>query len=762
MKNKKDVFVRWKKHGIKYKIVVAISLILALLSVPLLGLAAVIALITRADFIVVWSNKLLWGVYAGVELAIFLFALFEYRALGSRRVKKVNFDLENARFMERYEIEKNDGFTVTDFEGLKDVKDGLLIWAERKGKKKDMDIVLHNPIHAMIIATTGTGKTSTYVSPFIEVVSRTATKPCMVITDPKGELYKRHANTLKKNGYNVHIINFADTYHSTLWNPFNDVWMKTERIKEPIIQVKNKYQWSGRLFSTYAEAAQIRKEYAVRLSNEIYIDLMDLIYTACPVEAAQDKSWQQGARDLIFAMALRMWEDVRDGYLPREKFNIYNLWWNLTQYAKPDPESGMCDILNEYINDCAAENSRAPGMANTVLVSQDRTLTSYLGSVNQYLHQFADGAVTQITSGNEIEFSKWDEEPNVLFITYPEDKETRHGMVALLMVQLYKALLEKAGVNNELRETSDSKLKRTCYFLMDEFGQLPKIHRFELIVPIARSKRIFFLPVIQSYTQLDAVYGEKNAGTIKDNCPIKIFLGTDSPKTCEEFSNACGKQKIKSVSYSESRDMSVSTSAQSVPLIYPSELSKLNDPDNGVFGNAIIKDVKLFAIRAHTTPYFKAMDIYGIEDGAAFPQKPFMIFNETENRYDIIRLIYLNNALREEFPELLTEEQSTNMPIRHVDEESIERIAIKNIRMKAQAKLNEIADLIPKAVFQRLAAASMAEKVGIMDALVEQAVAEGNMILAIRLEEMIGFLKYYALELQTENQSETADENYNI
>ena len=756
MLNKKDVFARWKKHGIKYKIAVGSCLVLAFLAVPLLILAVIIALITRANFAAVWSNKLLWGLYAGAELAIILFALFEYRTLGSRRVKKVNFDLENSRFMERYEIERNDGFTVTNFEGLKDVKDGLLIWAERKGKQMDMDIVLHNPIHAMIIATTGTGKTSTYVSPFVEVVSRTSTKPCMVITDPKGELYARHANTLKKNGYNVHIIDFADTYHSTLWNPFNDVWKKTERITEPVIQVKNKYQWGGRLFSTYAEASQTKKEYAVRLNNEIYIDLMDLIYTACPVEAAQDKSWQQGARDLIFGMALRMWEDVRDGYLPKEKFNIYNLWWNLTQYAKND-----CEVLKEYINDCADDTSRAPGMANTVLVSEDRTLSSYLGSVNQYLHMFSDGAITQLTSGNDIDFSNWDEEPNVLFIKYPEDKETRHGMVALLMVQLYKALLEKAGVNSELNETSDSKLKRTCYFLMDEFGQLPKIHRFELIVPIARSKRIFFLPVIQSYTQLDAVYGEKNAGTIKDNCPIKIFLGTDNPKTCDEFSNACGKQKIKSVSYNENKDMSVSTSAQSVPLIYPSELSKLNDPDNGVFGNAIIKDVKLFPIRAHTTPYFKAMDVYGIEDGAEAPKRPFFIFKETENRYDVTRLIYLNHALNDETPELMTVEQRADMLTQQVAEETITQMAMKNLKKKAAAKMNELKSLVSEADFLRLAVASSAEKVRILDELAEQAIAEGKPALAIRLEEMISFFKYNITELDAEVQSEVTDEKFN-
>ncbi len=751
MGNKKDIFARWRKHGIKFKIFFWTSFIFLCIAVPMIILAVVIMLISRGSFSSVFTNKLFWALYAAAELAIILFALFEYRTLGSRRVKKVNFDIENSRFMEFNEIKRNDGFTVTNFEGLKDVKDGILIWASRVGN--DMQIVLHNAMHAAIIATTGTGKTTTYVSPFIEVVSRTSTKPCMVITDPKGELYARHANTLKKNGYNVHIIDMADTYHSTLWNPFNDVWKKTERISEPVTRVKNKYLWDDRLFTTYAEAEQCKREFTVRLSNEVYMDLMDLIYTACPVEAAQDKSWQQGARDLIFAMALRMWEDVRDGYLPKEKFNIYNLWWNLTQYAR-----GECEVLKEYINECASETSRAPGMANTVLVSEDRTLSSYLGSVNQYLHWMSDGGIAQLTSGNEIEFSKWDEDANVLFIKYPEEKATRHGVVALLMVQLYKALLEKAGVNSELKETSDSKMKRTTYFLMDEFGQLPKIHRFELIVPIARSKKIFFLPVIQSYTQLDAVYGDKDAGTIRDNLPVKIFLGTDNPKTCEEFSNACGKQKVKSVSYNESRDMSVSTSAQSVPLIYPSELSRLNDPENGVFGNAVIKDVKLFPIRAHSTPYFKAMDIYGIEDGAAPPKKDFMIFNEVENRYDITRLIYLNRALG---GESVADEVSIEAVTQQVTENRMFEMAVKTLKKKIQKCLNKLKSLISEDDFLQLAVSTTEGKVRILDELAEKAMAEGNIMLAMELEGMISFFKYTVPALEEQALSEGTNENYN-
>ena len=61
----------------------------------------------------------------------------------------------------------------------------------------------------------------------------------------------------------------------------------------------------------------------------------------------------------------------------------------------------------------------------------------------------ADGGIAQLTSGNEIDFMEWDETPNVLFIVIPDEKDNRHGLVVLLMAQLYKALTEKATRNME-------------------------------------------------------------------------------------------------------------------------------------------------------------------------------------------------------------------------------------------------------------------------------------------------------------------------
>lgn len=735
---KKNVFQRWKKRSLKFKIFTGIGIAVALIVLPLLIFALLIMVFTHSSFATVWSNGLLYGLWAIALAAITVFVLFEIRSLGSWRVLKVNKNLEDSHFLSDREINNDISFTVVDFSELCNVKDGLLIKAERQGN--NMHIVLLDPIHAMLIATTGTGKTTTYIEPSIEILAHTKTKPCMVITDPKGELFDRHAATLKMQGYKVHSIDLTDTYHSTLWNPFNDVIRKTEKISETITQEKNKYRWGGRLYETYAQAEQEKREFTVKLNDEIYVDLQDLIYTACPVEAAQDKSWQQGARDLLFGMALRMWEDVRDGYMPKEKFNFYNLWWNLTEYAK-----GECDVLKEYINECADEVSRAPGMANTVLVSEDRTLSSYLGSVNQYLHWMADGGVAQLTSGNEVEFGLFDEEPNALFIKIPDMKEGRHGLVALMLLQLYKALDEKGEINKALGETEDKQLKRHCYFLMDEFGSLPQIRNFDNIVKIARSLGVFLVPVLQDYAQLTKVYGEHVANTIKNNCNVKIFMGTNDDKTRGEISEACGKHRVKNVSYNENKDTGVNTSAQSVPLVYPSELSKLNEPKNGIFGNAIILAAGIHPITSHTTPFFLAKDLYGLDENTKLPKKDFMIFDEQANRYDITKLIFLHHNLEDEADssdEMSDIENPIEIQPNDTEKNTKRKTASELAAEQISEELGKLKGKINEDDFIRLSGADIAGKLKILDELAETATLGGNIFLAMQIEKIISFIKH--------------------
>lgn len=228
--------------------------------------------------------------------------------------------------------------------------------------------------------------------------------------------------------------------------------------------------------------------------------------------------------------------------MDKTQFNLYNLYRNVTDYAK-DP----CSELKAYFA-TRDKTSRTRGLSNTVLVTEDRTLTSFLGDVNQYLNWMADGGIATLTSSNDIEFSEFDEVPTVLFLKIPDEKENRHKLVSLMITQMYKALVEKATRNQELGRTDSQKLLRNVYFIMDEFGNLPKLYKMDSIVTVGRSRGIFMMPVIQGFKQLDDKYGKDVASTIRSNCNIQIFIGTNENETIKTFSELCGKKKVKQVS----------------------------------------------------------------------------------------------------------------------------------------------------------------------------------------------------------------------
>ena len=71
--------------------------------------------------------------------------------------------------------------------------------------------------HTYVIGATGSGKTTTLVDP--QVYSLAKHKESMVITDPKGEIYKQHSNLLRARGYNIIILNFREPQKGNCWNP---------------------------------------------------------------------------------------------------------------------------------------------------------------------------------------------------------------------------------------------------------------------------------------------------------------------------------------------------------------------------------------------------------------------------------------------------------------------------------------------------------------------------------------------------------------
>ena len=246
--------------------------------------------------------------------------------------------------------------------------------------------------------------------------------------------------------------------------------------------------------------------------------------------------------------------------------------------------------------------SQAVSLSRQVLGAAQQTMSSYLSITFDKLNMFNDQGICGLTSATDIDVTQFAQRPTALFMKIPDEKDTRHGLAAVFILCIYKALIKVASGREDLS------LPRNVYFILDEFGNMPKIEKFDKMITVGRSRKIWFNMVVQSYSQLNAVYGEQVADIVKSNCAMKMFIGSNDIGTCKEFSELCGNKTVKTNSTSSSvgskeGEMSVSTQTQVRPLIYPSELQKLNNKETT--GNAIIVTFGNYPLMTKYTPSYK-------------------------------------------------------------------------------------------------------------------------------------------------------------
>ena len=157
--------------------------------------------------------------HIGTTLVVFLLALF-----GLVATCKSYF----------FEFDKGFGFTTEK------KLDGYNHWCDKKTMQKELKPVLASSIkadaggiplindgktlwvddgeyHNLIIGSTGSGKTQCIIFPMVQSLAKH--NESMVITDPKGEIYEKTSEMLRKRGYNIVLLNFRNPQNGNAWNP---------------------------------------------------------------------------------------------------------------------------------------------------------------------------------------------------------------------------------------------------------------------------------------------------------------------------------------------------------------------------------------------------------------------------------------------------------------------------------------------------------------------------------------------------------------
>ena len=455
------------------------------------------------------SYKSYW-LSVGVANGLILIGYLMMYRIDAQNIALDENDLEDTEWLSVKRLKKLKEFQVYDYKSAEEKTDGIVIGAEKKGGS--VEVITTSQLHALIVGTTGSGKTAGFVDQNIAVLGKSKGKPSIVISDPKKELYEKHARTLEKEGYKISVLDLREPYSSERWNPMNVLLRRIRLVKDlenNLQQKDGKYYGAGEVFLSYRDARTRMQE----LKDEIYENAQDLVYTLCPVQNRDQPTWEQGARNLIFGFVLAMCEDCIKGKIDENQLVLFNVYHNITKYCSEDTTA-----LRNYLIDGRDEFSKVRGLVNTVLITSDKTLTSYLSEVNSYMQQLSDDGIMSMTSENDLDVVNMDESPNAVFIIVPDERFTRHRFVTLFITQMYKELVEKANLNLRRNQTETAILKRNTYFVLDEFANLPKFENIEGMVTVARSRGIRFLFVLQSYSQLTAKYGRDLGDIIKTNC----------------------------------------------------------------------------------------------------------------------------------------------------------------------------------------------------------------------------------------------------
>ena len=611
-----------KKKSHKSGIVIW-TFIFALIFVGVMSLFAYFGYESIGSIVQERNFWLINGVIDGLILVAFLLM---YR-VDAQNIAMNENDLEDTEWLTVKKLKKMKEFSVMDWDGVAKKNDGIVIGAEKKGKN-DVQIITTSQLHALIVGTTGSGKTTGFVDQNISVLAKTVGKPSLVISDPKKELYEKHAKHLEKEGYKISVLDLREPYSSARWNPMNVLIRRIRLVKELENNCENrdgKYYGAGEVFLSYRDARTRVQE----LKDEIYENAMDLVYTLCPVQNRDQPTWEEGARNLIFGLVLAFCEDCIKGKIDEKQLLLFNIYHNITKYCSEDTTQ-----LREYLLEGRDEFSKVRGLVNTVLITSDKTLTSYLSEVNSYMQQLSDDGILSLTSENDLDIVNMDEEPNAVFIIVPDERFTRHRFVTLFITQMYKELVEKANLNLRRKQKDTAILKRNTYFILDEFGNLPKFENIEGMVTVARSRGIRFLFVLQSFSQLTAKYGKDIGDIIKTNCNVKIFIGSDDSETRKEFSELCGQKKIKnfSVNTNAENPASSNTGASNQPLITVGMLERLNGDEKG---DAIVSVRGYEPIWTVFTPSYELKKIYFKEGKADISKREAVLFDKSEYVFDI-------------------------------------------------------------------------------------------------------------------------------
>ena len=353
--------------------------------------------------------------------------------------------------------------------------------------------------NVLVIGGSGSGKTRFFVKPNLMQMHSS-----YVVTDPKGTIVLECGKMLEENNYEIKILNTINFKKSMKYNPF--AYLKSEKDILKLVQTI--------IANTKGEGEKAGEDFWVKAEKLYYTALIGYIYYEAPKEEKNFKT----LLDMIDASEVR--EDDESYMNPIDRL--------FEALEKKRPTHFAVKQYKKY------------------KLAAGKTAKSILISCGARLAPFDIEELRELMSEDEMALDTIGDKKTALFVIISDTDDTFNFVVSIMYSQLFNLLCDKAD------DVYGGRLPVHVRFLLDEFANIGLIPKFEKLIATIRSREISASIILQSQSQLKAIYKD-HADTIIGNCDSTLFLGGKEKTTLKELSETLGKETIDLYNTSETR-----------------------------------------------------------------------------------------------------------------------------------------------------------------------------------------------------------------
>jgi type IV secretion system protein VirD4 len=212
-----------------------------------------------------------------------------------------------------------------------------------------------------------------------------------------------------------------------------------------------------------------------------------------------------------------------------------------------------------------------------LLSNSENTLSSVVATFHAPLTIFADAVVDAATSADDFDLGQLRRQRMSVYVRIPPNRlANARPLLALFFSQL-------VSLNTQHLPSQDKTLKHQCLLVNDEFAAMGRVGIISQSAAFLAGYNLRLLTVVQAMSQLDAVYGDKEARTFATNHGLQILFAPREQRDADEYSAMLGHFTERATSRGRSRSfsghghstVSRNESEQRRALLLPQEFKEL-------------------------------------------------------------------------------------------------------------------------------------------------------------------------------------------